>query len=156
VSEAGEIGGEGTAEERLGSYLLAAGVASWVAAAAGDKAPIPAAGIVTARVMRISALPEQQRHALDVWVQNRWSAREDGLVRAPPVGWCQEHGQQQQESDPLPAALHDRQGSRGTLPAVSSCPNPRHLMRHRAVWRPHSRSRPTRLRRRSPPSTLRA
>ena len=55
VSEAGEIGGEGTVEERLGSYLLIAGVASW-AAAAGDKAPIPAAGIVTVQVMRISAL----------------------------------------------------------------------------------------------------
>src|SRR5260221_14120142 len=50
--EAGEIGGEGTAEEQPELYLLAVGMASW--AAAGDKGPIPAAGIVTARVMGIS------------------------------------------------------------------------------------------------------
>ena len=152
MSGAGEIGEEGTAEEQLGSYLLVAGVSSW-AAADGDKGPIPAAGIVTARGMRISALLGLQRHASDVWAQSHWSARVDAVVRAPPVGWCQEHGQQ--GSDLLPAALRDRQGSRGTI-VVSSCPNPRHLMRHRAVWLPHSRSRPTRLRRRSPPSTLRS
>ena len=151
VLEAGEISGEGSAEERLELYLLAAGVASW--AAAGDKGPIPAAGIVTARVMRISALLGQQRLELDVWVQSRWSARAVAVVGAPPAGWCQERVQ---DSGLLPAAPHDRQGSRGTLPVVSSCPNPRHLMHRRAAWQPRSHLRPIRLRRRSPPSTLRS
>jgi len=70
-----EAGGTGEKEVR---------VVAWVA---GDKDPIPAAGIETVRAVKISVLLGQGR-VVDVLAQNRWSARADVVVLVLHEEWC--------------------------------------------------------------------